>query len=68
MATGLSSTSLSCPGAWPVEEPSKFQMGSWEGSLQQQAAMEEVAKRRLGGGKRPISLLKSFESARLVTK
>ena len=27
MARGFRSTSESSPGAWPVEEPSKFQMG-----------------------------------------
>ena len=29
MAWGFRSTSESSPGAWPVEEPSKFQMGLW---------------------------------------
>ena len=31
-ATGFKYTSLLLPSAWPVEEPSKFQMGSWSGS------------------------------------
>lgn len=32
IAWGFRSTSESSPGAWPVEEPSKFQMGLWRGS------------------------------------